>query len=199
VSARASNPNAKGPVDPARRAVRLVELIHRAGRGDDGAFADVYDATSTLVYGMALSILPSAEAAIRVTQEIYAEVWRQAPRYDPSRADTVAWMLSIAHRRIVDEVRALDKESAPGRHALLNGDGQFDHLRHEGATRSNAERTRLAWISLSATHRDAVALAYFGGYSQTEVARILGLPLGTVKERIRGGLTALRAAMGEES
>jgi RNA polymerase sigma-70 factor, ECF subfamily len=148
---------------------------------------------------MALSILRSTESAVRVTQDIYAEVWRQAPRHDPSRGDTLAWMLSIAHRRLVDEVRALDQDSAPERHALLNGDGRFDHLRHEGATRSTAERTRLAWVSLSPVHRDAVALTYFGGYSQTEAARILDLPLGTVKERIRGGLTALRAAMGEES
>jgi RNA polymerase sigma-70 factor, ECF subfamily len=191
--------NGRGPVEPARQAARLVDLMQRAGRGDTGAFADLYDETSTLVYGMALSILRSPELATRLTQEIYAEVWRQAPRYEPSRGDTLAWVLSIAHGYLVEEVRALGQDAAPERHALLNGDGAFDHLRHEGGTRSNAERTRLAWVTLRSVHRDVVALTYFGGYSQTEVARILGLPLGTVKARIRDGLFALRSAMGEGS
>jgi len=199
VSARAANLSGRGPVEPARRAIRLVDLVQRAGRGDTGAFADLYDETSSLVYGMAVSVLQSSEPAVRVTRDIYAEAWRQAPRYEPSRSDSLAWLLSIAHRRLVEEVRALDRDSAPVRHAVLNGNGGFDHLRHDSGTRSNAERARLAWGSLSGLHRDVVALAYFGGYSQTEVARILGLPLGTVKERIRGGLKALGAAMGEGS
>ena len=191
------NAGTRGPVEPARRAVRLVDLVQRAGLGDASAFGDLYDETSTLVYGMALSIMQSPAPAARVTQEIYAEVWRQAPRYDPGRSDTLAWLLAIAHRQLVEQVRALSDNAAPQRYGVLNGDSQFDYLRHEGGTRSNAERARLAWGSLEATHRDAVALAYFGGYNQTEVARILGLPLGTVKARIRDGLGALRSAMGE--
>jgi RNA polymerase sigma-70 factor (ECF subfamily) len=183
---------------PARQAVRLADLVQRAGRGDAWAFADLYDETSTLVYGMALSIMQSSSLAARLTPEIYAEVWQQAPRYDPSRG-TLAWLLSIAHRHLVEQVRALSQDAAPQRHAVLNGDSRFDHLRHEGGSRSNAERTRMAWGLLQPIHRDAVALAYFGGYSQTDVARILGLPLGEVKARIRNGLAALHAAMGEGS
>ena len=185
-----------GSVRPARRATRLVDLVQRVGGGDAGAFADLYDETSTLVYGMALSIMPSPSLATRLTQEIYAEVWQQAPRFDPSEGP-LAWLLSIAHRRLVEQVRVLSRDAAPQRYALLNGDGRFDHPRHEGGARSNAERARIAWGSLRPIYRDAVALAYFGGYSQTEVARILGLPLGTVKARIREGLAGLRAAMGE--
>jgi RNA polymerase sigma-70 factor, ECF subfamily len=148
---------------------------------------------------MALSIMPSPEQAATITEEIYAEVWRQAPQYDCGRSDTLAWLLAIAHRQLVEQVRALSEDAAPQRYAVLNGDSRFDHLRHDGDTRSNAERARTAWGSLMPIHRDAVALAYFGGYDQTEVARILGLPLGTVKARIRDGLAALRAAMGEGS
>ena len=173
--------------------------MQRAGRGDAGAFADLYDETSALVYGMALSIMQSSSLAARLTQEIYSEVWRQAPQYDPNRANTLAWVLSIAHRHLVEQVRALSEDAAPQRHAVLNGDSHFDHRRLEGGPRSNGDRARMAWGSLRPIHRDAVALAYFGGYSQTEVARILGLPLGTVKARIRDGLTALRAAMEEGS
>ena len=169
------------------------------GRGDEGgALADLYDETSTLVYGMALSIMQSPSLANRLSQETYAEVWQQAPRYDASEA-ALPWLLSIAHRRLVEQVRALSKDAAPQRYAVLNGNGQFGHLRHEGGPRSNAGRTRMAWGSLRPIHRDAVALAYFGGYSQTEVARILGLPLGTVEARIRDGLTALSAAVGKGS
>ncbi|HLL63455.1 MAG TPA: sigma factor-like helix-turn-helix DNA-binding protein [Propionibacteriaceae bacterium] len=171
--------------------------MQRAGRGDAGAFADLYDETSTLVYGMALSILQSPSLAARLTPVIYAEVWQQAPRHEQSQG-TLAWLLSIAHRHLVEQVRALSKDSAPQRYAVLNGDSRFDHLRQESG-RSNSDRTRIAWGSLPPIHRDAVALAYFGGYSQTDVARILGVPLGTVKARIRDGLAALRAAMGEGS
>ena len=183
------------PAEHARRTVRLADLLRRTGLGDAGAFADLYDETSTLVYGMALSIMTSTSLASEVMQKIYAEVWQQAPRQNPNQ-HPLAWVLSIAHRQLVEQVRSLGKDSAPERHAVLNGESEFGHLRHEGGSRSNAGRTRTTWGSLSPLYRDAVALAYFGGFSQTEVARILGLPLGTVKARIRDGLTALRTAMG---
>ena len=167
------------------------------GRGDEGALADLYDETSTLVYGMALSIMQSPSLATRLTQDIYAEVWRLAPRYSPSEG-ALAWLLSTAHRRLVEQLRVPSDDAGLQRYAALDGNG-LGHPRHEGGPGSNAERTRMAWGSLRPIHRDAVALAYFGGYRQTEVARILGLPLGTVEARIRDGLAALHAAMGAGS
>jgi RNA polymerase sigma-70 factor, ECF subfamily len=176
--------------------VRLVELIQRVGRGDTDAFADLYDETSTLVYGMALSILQSPPLAAGLAQEVYAEAWQQAPHYDPSKANVLAWLLAMAHRHLVERVRAMDQESVPERYAVLRGDRWFNRVGQGAGSRRDAEPARKAWSSLSPLHREAVALAYFGGYSQTEVARILGLPLGTVKTSIRDGLVALGASRG---
>ena len=152
-----------------------------------------------MVYGLALSILPDAPLATRLTREVYADLWRQAPRYDRGRGTVLAWLLSTAHRRLVDEVRTLSKDRAAGRHAVLNGDRGFDRVRPDGRCRRAAERTRMAWCSLPPISREAVGLTYFGGYHQAEAARVLGLPLGTAETSIRDGLVALRAAIEEGS
>jgi RNA polymerase sigma-70 factor, ECF subfamily len=186
-----------GPSGPVQPEAQLVELVRRSGRGDTEAFADLYDETSTLVYGMALSILQSPHLAAQLTQEVYAEVWRQAPHYGPGQGDVPAWLASMAHRHLVERVRAMDQEYVPERYAVLRGDRWFNRVGQEAGSRRDAEPARKAWGSLSSLHREAVALAYFGGYSQTEVARILDLPLGTVKTSIRDGLVALSASRGE--
>ena len=152
-----------------------------------------------MVYGVALSILQSPQLAEALTQEVYAEAWETAARYDPSEASVLTWLTSMAHRHFVDRARTMSKESAPERHAVLNGEREFDGGAPNGQSRLDAERARKALALLSPAHREVLTLAYFGGYSQTEVARILGLPLGTVKRSIREGLAALRNAMGVNS
>ena len=177
----------------------MVDLVQQVGRGDCGAFANLYDETSPSVYGIALSIARSPQLANVLTKEVYAEAWQRAARYDPSEGNVLAWLMSMAHRRVVARVRATDSEVAPERYAVLNGDCEFDRVGQNGGSRPDAEPARKALLSLSPESREAVTLAYFGGYSQTEVARILGLPVGTVKTSIRDGLVALRAAMGAPS
>jgi RNA polymerase sigma-70 factor, ECF subfamily len=152
-----------------------------------------------MVYGVALSITQSPQLADVLTQEVYAEAWRTAACYDPTRGSVLTWLTSMAHRHFVDQLRAMSKESVPERYAVLNGEREFDHGAPNGGSRLDAERARKALCSLSPTHREALTLAYFGGYSQTEVARILGLPLGVVKRSIRDGLAALSEAMGVRS
>ena len=177
----------------------MVDLVQQVGRGDSGAFANLYDETSPSVYGIALSIVRSPQLANVLTKEVYAEAWQQAARYDPSEGNVLAWLMSMAHRRFVERARATDQESVPERHAVLSGDREFDGVGQDGGARPDAEPARQALLSLSPASREAVTLAYFRGYSQIEVARILGLPVGTVKTTIRDGLVALRAAMGAVS
>jgi RNA polymerase sigma-70 factor, ECF subfamily len=165
--------------------------------GQEGAFTELYDATSSRAYGAALQMLRSPRLAADVTQEVYVEIWRQASRYDPSRGSVVAWIMSMVHSRSMDRIRAISKETARERYAGINGDREFERASDELIeSRLDSERAREAMRSLTDIQRQAVTLAYFKGYSQTEVARLLGLPLGTVKSRIRDGLIGLRNALG---
>jgi RNA polymerase sigma-70 factor, ECF subfamily len=171
-------------------------VVSQVGRGQLSAFAELYDETSPMIYGVALSIMQSPQLADALTQEVYAEAWQTAACYDPSKESVLTWLTSMAHRHFVDRVRAMSNESVPERYAVLNREREFNTAIQPGGSRLEAERARRALFSLSPTHREALTLAYFGGYSQTEVARILGLPLGAVKRSIREGLAALREAMG---
>jgi RNA polymerase sigma-70 factor, ECF subfamily len=173
-----------------------VDLVERVASGDEGDFIELYDATSSRVYGAALQMLRSPRLAAEVTEEVFVEIWRQASRYDPSKGGVLAWMMSVVHRRSLDRMRKISKEPAREQYAT-NGDGEFDRLSDEVIeSRLDADRAREAMRSLTDIERKAVTLAYFKGYSQTEVARLLGLPLGTVKSLIRDGLIGLRNALG---
>jgi RNA polymerase sigma-70 factor, ECF subfamily len=187
----------RGPVSRALEAVQLVDLVKRVASGDEGDFIELYDATSSRVYGSALQMLRSPRLAAEVTEEVYVEVWRQASRYDPSKGGVLAWMMSMVHRRSLDRMRRISKEPAREQYATANGDREFDRLSDEVIeSRLDADRAREAMRSLTDIERQALTLAYFKGCSQTEVARLLGLPLGTVKSLIRDGLIGLRDALG---
>jgi RNA polymerase sigma-70 factor, ECF subfamily len=195
MSARAATVSVTGQVGHARRAAHLVDLVQQVGRGDSGAFANLYDETSPSVYGIALSMVRSPQLANSLIKEVYTEAWQRAARYDPSEGNVLAWLMSMAHRHFAERVRTMGSESLPERSAVLNGDRGFDRVGDDGS-RPDAEPADRALLSLSSTSRDALKLAYFRGYSQTEVARILGLPLDTVKSSIRDGLVALRVVTG---
>ena len=167
-------------------------------KGDSAAFADFYDSTSAYVYGIALTVLRSPDLAAQASQEIYADVWRDAPRFDPGRGSVLAWLMSLAHRRVADRVRLVDHDALPDRYAALAA-VELDRPARRDTTAHATEPVRRALGSLSEDQRQAVTLAYFGGYSRTEVAAILGLPLGVVQTHLRDGLTALGEALGPRS
>ena len=182
----------------ARMVARLTVLMQLIAKGDSAAFADFYDSTSAYVYGIALTVLRSPDLAAEASQEIYAEVWRDAPRFDPGRGSVLAWLMSLAHRRVADRVRTVDHDVLPDRYAALAA-VELDRPAGLSSSGLETEPARRALRSLSEDQRQAVTLAYFGGYSQTEVAGILGLPVDVVRVRIRDGLAALRDAMGARS
>ena len=183
-----------------RQSARLAELLDRSARGHEAAFAELYDLTSGRIYGVVLKVLRSPDLAAEVTQEVYVEIWRQASRFSAERGNVMAWMATIAHRRAVDRVRSAVSETRRdtdwGRlDAETPHDQVWDPLEH----RLDTERVRKGMDSLTVVQREAVTLAYFGGYTHREVAGLLKLPLGTVKTRIRDGLIGLRDAMGVEA
>jgi RNA polymerase sigma-70 factor (ECF subfamily) len=181
-------------------AAELVELVHRSARGDQDAFAELYDNTSSRVYGIVWRVLRSADHAAEVTQEVYTEVWRQATRFDATKGSVLAWIATMAHRRAVDRVRSVTREVARDEHYAVTGVGrEVDHVWEGVEQRLEAQRVRKGLESLTPIQREALTLAYFGGLTQTEIAARLALPLGTVKTRIRDGLIRLRDALGVEA
>jgi RNA polymerase sigma-70 factor, ECF subfamily len=177
-------------------AARLAELVALSARGDEDAFAELYDLTSARIHGVVLRVLRSADHAAEVTQEVFVEIWRQSARYSPERGSVLAWMTTMAHRRAVDRVRSVSSEAARDeRYAAATADRAVDDVWADVEQRLDAERVRKGMALLTAIQREALTLAYFGGYSQSQVAQLLNLPLGTVKTRIRDGLIGLRHAL----
>jgi RNA polymerase sigma-70 factor, ECF subfamily len=175
----------------------LADLLRSSGRGDHAAFAALYDAVASRVFGLAVRVVRDRAQAEEVTQEAFLEIWRTAARYDAARGNALTWMLTITHRKAVDRVRSA--ESATRRDTTYHQRNQpVDHdvTAEAGLASLEAQRVRGALSSLTAVQREALELAYFGGYTHTEVATMLELPVGTAKTRIRDGLIRLRDTMG---
>jgi RNA polymerase sigma-70 factor, ECF subfamily len=175
----------------------LADLLQRSSRGDEAAFARVYDATSSRAYGLALRVVRNPAHAEEVVQEAYLDAWRSSSRYVPERGSALGWLLTIVHRKAVDRVRSA--EAATHRDATYHRETQqVDHDQTAEAAHASleAQRVRGAVATLTDVQREAVELAFFGGYTHTEVATMLDVPVGTAKTRIRDGLIRLRDAMG---
>jgi RNA polymerase sigma-70 factor (ECF subfamily) len=175
----------------------LADLLRRSGRADEAAFAQLYDATSARVFGLALRVVRDPAQAEEVTQEAFLEIWRTAGRYDPDRGSPLAWLMTITHRKAVDRVRSA--EAATRRDTSYHQQNQpveHDSTAEAAQASLEAHRVRGALAALTEVQREAINLAYFGGYTHTEVATMLDLPVGTAKTRIRDGLIRLRDAMG---
>ncbi|HVK27738.1 MAG TPA: ECF RNA polymerase sigma factor SigK [Nocardioides sp.] len=182
---------------PAGAVADLAALLKRSARGDQAAFATLYDATAARVHGLVLRVVRDRAQSEEVTQEVFLEVWRQASRYDDARGSALAWLMTIAHRKAVDRVRSA--EAASRRDVAYEQHNQVpDHdVTAEAAHASlEARRVRAALDHLTDVQREAIELAYFGGYTHTEVAALLDLPVGTAKTRIRDGLIRLRDSIG---
>ncbi|HEY1133549.1 MAG TPA: ECF RNA polymerase sigma factor SigK [Nocardioides sp.] len=176
---------------------RLADLLRRSSLGDEQAFAELYDATSARLHGLVLRVVRNPAQAEEVTQEAFLEVWRTASRFDPARGSALSWLMTIGHRKAVDRVRSAEASSR--RDTSYQQQNQpIDHDATAEAAHSSleAQRVRTALGALTPVQHEAVKLAYFGGYTHTEVATMLDLPVGTAKTRIRDGLIRLRDAMG---
>lgn len=171
-----------------------AHLIARTAKGDQAAFGMLYDKTSARIYGLVLRVLGDRASAEEVTLDVFTQVWWDARRYDADRGSPSTWLLTLARSRAIDRLRAGMAERE--RRAPLE---TAEALPHEGEDPEQSsvgnERQRLvhhALAELVSEQRDAITLAYFSGLSQSEIAAKLGLPLGTVKTRIRLGMIQLR-------
>jgi len=170
----------------------------RIAAGDEAAFATFYDATSRTVYGVVLRVLRDPAQAEEVAQEVFLEAWRTAGRYDAQRGTPSAWINTIAHRRAVDRVRSVERShQREQRHAHRAAADEVPDVSDVVVTLDEGGRVRRALDRLPEAQRTALALAYYDGRTQREVAELLDVPLGTVKTRMRDALRKLRTYLDE--
>ena len=172
------------------------ELLESIARGDDTALAALYDRFGRVAYGLAYRILRDRALAEDAVQEAFLAVWRSADSYRRERAKPSTWILTLVHRRAVDLVRREDRRRAERldespEPAGATASDEFD-LRDRRST------VQAALAQLPDDQREALELAYYGGYTQSELAERLGVPLGTIKSRMFTGLTRLRELVPQE-
>jgi RNA polymerase sigma-70 factor, ECF subfamily len=175
----------------------LADLLKACGRGDQAAFARLYDATSSRVVGLAVRVVRDRAQAEEVAQEAFLEIWKTSGRFDPAKGSPLGWLLTIVHRKAVDRVRSAEASTRRDTtYHQRNQPVEHDSTAEAATASLEARRVRQALASLTSVQREALELAYFGGYTHTEVATMLELPVGTAKTRIRDGLIRLRDTMG---
>jgi RNA polymerase sigma-70 factor (ECF subfamily) len=210
-----SQPASSSQVMPPSVSTRATdaELVARLASGDDAALAELYDRHSGVAFGLARAIVRDSADAEEVVADCFAQMWRTAPSFDPSRGSVAAWVTTIVRTRALDLIRAQRRRAR-----VLDDAAVFAEEEGSGTSgmpapgdtpdrdveRSEArELVRRSLAELPAPQRRVLELAYFGGMSQSEIAEFLSEPLGTVKTRMRAGLeklrTALRPIMGAEA
>jgi RNA polymerase sigma-70 factor (ECF subfamily) len=192
-------PSDISPDESAARA-NAGALLERVAQGDQAAFSELYDVLSPRVLGLIIRVLKDHSQSEEVTQEVFLEVWQTAARFDSTKGGASTWILTMAHRRAIDRVRSSqssrDRDTKIG---IRDYAPDYDNVAETVEVRVEHERVSKALARLTELQRQAVTLAYYGGYSHSEVATILSVPIGTVKTRLRDGMIRLRDELGVAS
>ena len=165
-------------------------VVALAARSDETALAELYDRFGRVAYGLAYRVLRDAALAEDAVQEAFLDVWRGANRFVPERSRAASWILTFVHRRAVDVVRREQRRRSEPLEAAETPTG--DAADDAAWLRFERERVQAALKQLPDMQREAIELAYYGGFTQSELAERLGEPLGTIKSRMFTGLARLR-------
>jgi len=185
--------------DPAQE-LSIETLLRDVAAGNRAAFAEMYDRISSRVMGLVTRLLRDRAQSEEVTQEVFLEIWQQAAKFDSNKGSGMAWVLTMAHRRAIDRIRASQKSHERDlKIGIRDMERDFDGVAESVEIRIENERVKRSMSRLTPLQREAVILAYYGGYSHSEMADILGIPLGTVKTRLRDGMIRLRDELGVTS
>jgi RNA polymerase sigma-70 factor, ECF subfamily len=188
--------------NPSRYTTSTIDptLLARVVKGDQQAFSQLYDHSSTLLFTLAVRMLGSREEAAELLQDVYLEVWRKVSRYDVGRGTPVAWLITLTKSRAIDRLRARTSrgyratgslESEPATQVVAPGPSPLE-------TQADQELRRAVGVAvarLPQSQQQAIELAYYEGLSHTEIAARLNQPLGTVKTRIKLGMSKLRETL----
>ena len=190
-----SRPERRPAEDPAD-----VSLVRRIRAGDRGAIDDLYARFRRPAFALARRILADDTLAEDVLQDVFLSIWRDPRAFDRARGSFASWVLALVHHKAVDAVRREEsqrrRQSRAEDELALSAPNEARDVEDEAWTRVVSEQVRGALSGLPDPQREALTLAYYGGYSQSEIAALVGAPLGTVKTRMRDGLSRLRAEMG---
>jgi RNA polymerase sigma factor (sigma-70 family) len=176
-------------------------LVALVARGDEDALGELYDRVSRIAYGLAMRVLRDDRLAEDAVQEGFLAVWRNAAAFRAERAKASTWILTLVHRRAVDLVRREERRRAEplSEETATGGEGVADATDEAAWLRFERERVQSALRQLPDVQREALELAYYGGFSQSELAERLGVPLGTIKSRMFAGLARLRELLDEST
>lgn len=176
------------------------DLLGRIAEGDQAAFGELYDQLAPRVLGLIRRLLKDHAQSEEVTQEVFLEIWQTATRYDSAKGGASTWILTMAHRRAIDRIRSSqstrDRDTRIG---IRDFPTEYDSVAESVEVTIESERVKQAMERLTELQRQAIQLAYYGGYSHSEVADLLKVPIGTVKTRLRDGMIRLRDELGVAS
>jgi RNA polymerase sigma factor (sigma-70 family) len=170
-------------------------LLALVGRGDREALATLYDRYADAAYALALRVVRDRELAADVVQDAFLAVWKGAGSFDARRGQPSTWILTLTHHKAVDLVRREDRRRAEPIDQRPEGADTGPTVEERAWLAVMGENVRAALARLADPHREIIELAYFAGYTQSELAERLALPIGTVKSRTFAAMTALREAL----
>lgn len=169
-----------------------AELLSKIANGDENALAELYDRYRAILFGFLLRILHNRTEAEDILQEVFIQVWQRASNFDESRGKAFTWLVTLTRSRAIDRIRALDSRSRTVEQATREQSDVVSDAETDAILSQRSETIRAALKNLSEEQRQVLLLAYFDGFSQTEISQRLNSPLGTVKTRMRNGMIRLR-------
>lgn len=173
-------------------------LLHAIARGDESALASLYDRYHSILLGLLLRILHSRVEAEDVLQEVFLQIWQRAANFDETRGRAFTWMVTLARSRAIDRLRSLDSRQRADNTALRDAAESISDASDDAYQAEQRAIVGAALAEIPEEQRRALLLAYFEGLTQSEIAARLNQPLGTIKTRMRSGLSKLRDLLGEK-
>jgi RNA polymerase sigma-70 factor (ECF subfamily) len=186
-------------VQPEQAQTTDVELLQAVAHGDERALAHIYDRYRVVLFGLLVRILNSREEAEDVLQEVFLQVWRRAADFDEKRGRPFTWLVTLARSRAIDRLRALASRERVAQAGAREESEQISDAASDAIRAEQRSLVTNALAQLPDEQKRALMLAYFDGLTQSEIAKRLGAPLGTVKTRMRAGMTKLRELLASKS